>query len=147
MISIVAIQQGYFPTDLTKYPGTCNTLRAAQGQPPFPESGAFHSYPQPWMTGGSGAGNIPAEQTSSYGQWPPTSLHGTIGAQATLLPTYVATGTPVTLAVPTPTPTGADPGSGWANPDDNASWLVPKAGCTYPQPYSGLNIPVPTAAC
>jgi glucan 1,3-beta-glucosidase len=105
------------------------------------------------MTGGAGAGTIAADQVASYSQWPPTSIREPIGTQATLLPTYTATGTPITLSASTPTayPKGASstigPGNGWADPSDTAGWYVTKSGCSYDLPYDGVYAAVPTAAC
>jgi glucan 1,3-beta-glucosidase len=99
------------------------------------------------MTGGAGAGTIAPTQLSQYGQWPPASFGDAVGERVRNLPSLVPTGTPITLAVPTPTPTGVDVGDGWANPSDTAGWYATKAGCNYLNPYSGVGAAVSTAPC
>lgn len=118
----------------------------------MPTTAIFSTYPSPWMTGGAGAGTIAADQLASYSQWPPTSIREPIGTQATLLPTYTATGTPITLTASTPTayPSGASTyrqGTGWADASDTAQWYVTKSGCSYDLPYDGVYAAVPTVAC
>lgn len=69
-----------------------------------------------------------------------------------LLPTYTATGTPITMSASTPTayPSGASTvrqGNGWADASDTAAWYVTKSGCSYELPYDGVYAAVPTEAC
>lgn len=143
----VALQEGYFPTDPRQHVGKCAEIVADNTGGTYNTASAFTAFPSPWMTGGAGAGTIAPAQLSSYSRWPPTSFADAVGARVTNLPSLVPTGTPVTLAIATPTPTGVDPGMGWANPSDTAGWYAPKAGCSYMNPYSGVGAAVPTAAC
>ena len=147
LCSPVALQEGYFPTDPRQHVGKCAEIVANNGGGTYNTASAFTAFPSPWMTGGAGAGNIAPSQLSQYGQWPPRSFGDAVGARVRNLPSLVPTGTPVTLSVATPTPTGVDGGNGWANPSDTAGWYAPKPGCNYLNPYSGIGAAVPTAAC
>lgn len=103
------------------------------------------------MTGGSGAGTIlTSAQLTSWSAWPPTALGTT---PVSNLPTYTPTATPVTMAVSSPTsfPSGAatsvNVGNGWEDASDTAGWYTPVVGCTYPNPWSGVEATIPAAAC
>lgn len=131
--SSVGLKEGYFPTDPRQGNGVCKTYLEQQGFTALPATATFSSFPSPWMTGGAGAGSIPADQTQSYGTWPPQSIV-TLGTAATNLPVYTQTGTPITLSATTPTayPSGAKtvtPGNGWAVQSDNGPAYTPIAGC------------------
>lgn len=104
-----------------------------------------------WMTGGAGAGTILAtDQLSTFGVWPPATLGNT---PASNLPTYTTTGAIVTMSAATPTsyPSGysstTDPGDGWEQATDTVAWYTPVAGCSYPDPWSGVEATIPAAAC
>lgn len=140
----LGLEQGWMPTDPRTAAGAC----AAQGvsgdnfQPPL----------ESWQTGGAGAGNIPASVSQSWA-WPPTSI--TAATDASLLPQYTPTGVNPTLPVPTfssastatGTATSIDAGSGWLNPQDTQGAYVEIPGCSYPDPWGGLLVPIPTAPC
>ncbi|KZS99132.1 glycoside hydrolase [Sistotremastrum niveocremeum HHB9708] len=141
----LGLQQGWIPTDPRSAVGTCQKLghSADQFQPPL----------QSWQTGGAGAGNIPASVQHAI-QWPPTTM--SFATDVTLLPSYTPTGVNPTLPGPTFTPTPSatvtatttvDPGSGWANPQDTQGAYVEITGCTYPDPWGGLLVPIPNAPC
>ncbi|KAL8292058.1 hypothetical protein RQP46_001524 [Phenoliferia psychrophenolica] len=145
----LGLEQGYIPANPRTARGVCPSLLAAAGvevaQDPAPTL-------SPWMTGGTGAGTILAtDQLSSFGAWPPLSLGSTV---ATNFPTFTPTGVVTTLQ-PEPTPTSlpagvvsvGSPGNGWADSNDNGGWLVKVAGCSYPNPWSGVAATVPTAPC
>lgn len=81
-----------------------------------------------------------------YAAWPPTTLGPSFpSSQVALLPTLTRTGTPITLATPSPSVTGA--GNGWADSADTAGAYTTVAGCQYAGAYMGTDIPVPTAVC
>ncbi|KAI8457963.1 glycoside hydrolase superfamily [Phakopsora pachyrhizi] len=144
------LQKGYIRPDARSSNGKCLDITAVQGgkSPLQPWSGTLAS----WKTGGTGAGNIAPSQTTQYSQFPPAVISGASGGNtypATALPSYVRTGTPVTLA-PLPLSTGSksiNMGSGWAQPADNAKWWVPQSGCNYPDPWNGVNAAIPTPVC
>lgn len=128
------------PTDPRQAVGQCNN--AHPWSPPL----------DAWMTGGAGAGNIPATVTSLY-PWPPAAISN--GGAVTELPQYTPTGVVPTLAGPTftmastatPTPTASiDVGSGWTNSADNAGLMVNMANCNYLDPWVGSAAP-PSPLC
>lgn len=129
--------------------GRCEDVVSAQGgKVEFsPWSGKLAS----WQTGGNGAGVISPSQIESYGHFPPDRIAG--GPDGTSyaskdLPRYVQDGKIVILK---PTiPEGLDPkiiGDGWTQDQDHSKWWIPKAGCTYPDPWGGVGIQVPSHAC
>ncbi|MBW0491672.1 hypothetical protein O181_031387 [Austropuccinia psidii MF-1] len=144
------LNSGYIRGDARTSNGRCSAVVAAQGGTFAPKAvaGAL----QAWQTGGPGAGNIAPAQVSQYSAFPPAAISGAAGGNnyvASALPSYVATGTPVTL-VPTAFPTPwakLDPGSGWTQPSDTAKWWVPQAGCQYLDPWGGVGVAPPTPVC
>ena len=120
--------------------GHCSSLGIAQ-------PALFSAY-QPWQTGG-GSGVVSDADQSSYGLWPPTSI-GDI-PDATLLPTYTATGPIPTLPAqtyPTPTPQATfDVGDGWFDDADTIPGITTVAGCSYPNAWDATGVAVPAAAC
>jgi glucan 1,3-beta-glucosidase len=124
------------PTDPRTSIGACNNSN--------PWSGTL----APWQTGGAGAGSINPSVTSTLA-WPPATISN--AGPASLLPTYTPTGTIPTLAVPTFTAsnpaTTFNAGNGWLNAQDTGGAYVPIVGCTYPDPWSGVGAPMPTAPC
>ena len=132
----LGLQQGWIPADPRSVSGACKSTN--------PWAGPL----APWQTGGSGAGSIDPSVTATL-PWPPVSISN--AGPVSLLPTYTSTGTVPTLAVPTFT--GSNPattfsaGSGWNNAQDTGGAFVAVAGCTYPDPWSGVGAPVPTAPC
>lgn len=148
----LGLKEGWIPKDPREHAGVCAAAIAEQGFTPLDPTATFTAFPSPWMTGGAGAGTVAADQVAAYGQWPPTSIVGPVGTQATNLPIYTATGTPITLSASTPTayPSGASTisvGNGWVNTADTAPWQTPIAGCSYLAPYDGVYAPIPTARC
>ncbi|KAF8321309.1 glycoside hydrolase family 5 protein [Clavulina sp. PMI_390] len=136
----LGLSGGWLPTDPRKAQGTC----ASQGVS-SPLGAPLSGY----QTGGPGAGTWPADQVSSYGDWPPSSLSGVI-AGMTGLPVYVQTGSQVTLSAPNPTYAPSQSpsvtinlGNGWANPSDTAAAYVPIDGCNYPFQWSATNSAYP----
>lgn len=120
--------------------GHCASLGVALPAP-------FSAY-QPWQTG-DGTGVVDAAVQASFGVWPPTSI-GDI-PNATLLPTYTATGPIPTLPTqtyPAPTPHATiDGGNGWFDAADTIPGITTVAGCTYPNPWDATGLPVPAAVC
>ncbi|KAM0747725.1 glycoside hydrolase [Meredithblackwellia eburnea MCA 4105] len=144
----LALEQGYMPKDPRQALGSCPSIVAAQGvsmsMDPAPSLSA-------WMTGGAGAGTIVVtDQLTSYSAWPPVSLGTTPAAN---LPTYTPTAKVITMSASTPTsfPAGysttVNVGNGWADASDNAGWYTAVAGCSYPNPWSGVEATIPAAAC
>ena len=117
--------------------------RAALGACGASSGPAFDGTFAPWMTGGAGAGTVPASQTTIY-PYPPTDLQGTLVSG---LPLYTSTGAIATLVAPTPTGSGGNaisPGDGWFNANDAQSAPTPIAGCVYPDPWDALDATAPT---
>ncbi|KAJ7624666.1 glycoside hydrolase family 5 protein [Roridomyces roridus] len=142
----LGLEGGWMPTDPRTAAGTCAQL----GVDSAPFDGVFSA----WQTGGAGAGTISPESISSFGQYPPATISNVDAAALGFLPTYTATAGLVTLTyttppasvTPTPTPT-VSVGNGWVDPSDTASFVTAVAGCTYPDAWSALSMPPPTAAC
>jgi len=140
----LGLQENYIPRDPRPqaYQGACAALAKSLslgGQ-------TFVSWTPPlqsYMTGGAGAGNIPASATAAY-SFPPASL--TNIPQATNLPRLTATGSPITLSPAAPFSSATDTG-GWANPLDTAPWLVTVSGCNYLNAYSGVGANPPSSRC
>jgi glucan 1,3-beta-glucosidase len=129
----------WIPKDPQDSLGTCQST-PAQLSIEAPEAVAWSPPLAAWMTGGSGAGEIPASATANFSVWPPTSL--TELPNVANLYTYTATGTPITMSADLPATASAN---GWANPSDTAGYFVPVAGCDYPNAYSGYSMSAPTA--
>lgn len=107
------------------------------------------------MTGGVGAGVVPAAVTAAY-VWPPAEIEWTgVPVDAPMLtvaqlPRYTPTGSLITL--PAPTFAGAtatvDAGNGVAAPAANTqSAYVPIANCQYIDTWTGNGLEVPANAC
>ncbi|KAK4701542.1 glucan 1,3-beta-glucosidase, partial [Phenoliferia sp. Uapishka_3] len=147
----LGLAQGYVPKDPRLSVGSCEVLVQQQGA-------SMSNNPAPslsaWMTGGSGAGTLlpsASAQLSSFSAWPPASLGIT---PVVNLPTYTATAASIsTLSAATPTsyPAGYSSvtgvGNGWEDASDTSPWYTSVAGCTYPDPWSGVEAPIPTAPC
>jgi len=133
----LGLQNGWMPTDPRESAGMCASIGAS--------GNTFDgTYPQPYMTGGAGAGTIAPSATAEF-PWPPTSIIDA-GAAVSLLPTYTPTGTVPTLPPPslTATPTtSVDVGNGWFDPQDTTSAMTPVAGCEYPDAWGATGVPVP----
>ncbi|KAJ7617572.1 glycoside hydrolase superfamily [Mycena rosella] len=116
----LGLEGGWMPTDPRVAAGKC----VAVGVPETPFPGTFSA----WQVGGAGAGTIAASASAQFGTWPPATIsHGSV----------------VTLSFVTPTPTPSV-GDGWF---DTAPAVTAVAGCTYPDAWSALNSPAPTALC
>lgn len=132
----LGLQQGWIPADPRVAAGYCNN------------SSPFTETLKPFQTGGVGAGEIPASVSSEFA-WPPATVSN--AGPASLLPSYTQTGPIPTL--PPPTITASSPattfnaGNGWANAQDTLAAYTPISGCSYPDPWSGVGAPLPTAPC
>jgi len=124
------------PTDPREAVGMCASLGLS--------GTAFDgTYPQPWMTGGAGAGAIAPSVTAEF-PWLPSSMNA--DAPVSLLPTYTPTGTIPTLPPPslTATPTtSVDVGNGWFNQQDTTGAMTPVTGCEYPDAWDAISAAVP----
>jgi len=130
----LGLQNGWMPTD----PRTASGVCADKGiwSPPL----------QPWQTGGTGAGQIPASVSAEYA-WPPATISE--GGALAKLPSYTPTGTIATLPPPTFTVKSGksvDAGNGWNNPSDNAGEMVGIPTCSYLDPWIGSATP-PSPLC
>lgn len=137
----LGLENGWMPTDPREALGKCQALGA--GMNIF--SGTYSA----WQTGGSGAGTIDAVQASSYSAFPPTSMNGLGGLAISLLPTYTATGSIVSLSPTslTDSPSTVTQESGWFNTGDTAGAPTPIAGCSYGNAWDSIGYVVPTAVC
>ncbi|QRV72249.1 Cellulase (glycosyl hydrolase family 5 protein) [Ceratobasidium sp. AG-Ba] len=124
----LGLKMGYLPLDPRTAAGTCKNSN--------PRAGAL----KPTQTGYVSQ-TIPASVRAANA-WPPNSIAGQANVAA--LPTYTATGTPVTLAVPTFTGATVSVGSGWVG--ESGGWegdYVPVEGCDYPNPWNAAQAAVP----
>lgn len=129
-IRAVGLEHGWFPRDPRQAVGMCRRVVAEQGFPALSVNTTFTSFPEPWMTGGLGAGNLAQAQLIRYGTWPSTSIREPIGTRTTNLPTYTPTGTPITMSTSMPRVTATIiRGSNWGSLNETAGFYVPVAGC------------------
>ncbi|KAJ6502951.1 glycoside hydrolase family 5 protein [Mycena vitilis] len=141
----LGLEGGWIPTDPRSANGVCASLGVSG--PAF--DGTFSA----WQTGGAGAGTIAAAATAQFGQWPPATLSH-VSVAATLLPSYTATASIMSLTYITPAASGSAAtvtptvslGSGWFDAADTASIVTAAAGCTYPDAWSAVSSAVP-AVC
>ncbi|KAI9057853.1 glycoside hydrolase family 5 protein [Trametes sanguinea] len=129
----LGLQEGWMPTDPRDSEGVCEN------------TDPFNPPLQAWMTGGAGAGQIPATAQAALA-WPPSTL--TDAADIATLPQYTQTGTLVSLPAPTLTASAASTTSvlatgSWNNPSDSASMWVPIATCGYLDPWMGPDASTP----
>ncbi|OSD08667.1 glycoside hydrolase family 5 protein [Trametes coccinea BRFM310] len=129
----LGLQEGWMPTDPRDSEGVCEN------------TDPFNPPLQAWMTGGTGAGQIPATAQAALA-WPPSSL--TDVADIATLPQYTQTGALVSLPAPTLTASAAGTTSvlsagSWNNPSDTASMWVPVATCGYLDPWMGPDASTP----
>ncbi|KAJ7481290.1 glycoside hydrolase family 5 protein [Mycena galericulata] len=143
----LGLEGGWMPTDPRTSQGTCGALGVG--------GDTFDGIYSAWQTGGAGAGTIAPSVSSAIGPWPPAQISHVPAAALTLLPTYTATGSVATLTYITPsatgnaaavTPTVSIP-NGWFDAGDTAPGVTAVAGCTYPDAWSALSSPAPTALC
>ncbi|GAA6012764.1 hypothetical protein JCM11491_002554 [Sporobolomyces phaffii] len=147
----LGLEQGWIPDDPRQALGACPSLVTSNG---FTIGYTTSPAPTlaPWMTGGAGAGTISDQDMyTSFSAWPPVSLGTT---PVNVLPTYTPTGSVITAppaSQPTSFPSGysssVNVGDGWVQSTDSAGFYTPVAGCSYPDPWSGVNAAIPTAAC
>ncbi|KAI8998465.1 glycoside hydrolase [Trametes punicea] len=129
----LGLQEGWMPTDPRDSEGVCEN------------TDPFNPPLQAWMTGGAGAGQIPATAQATLA-WPPASL--TDVADIATLPQYTQTGSLISLPAPTLTASASGTTSvlsagSWNNPSDSASMWVPIATCAYLDPWMGPNATPP----
>ncbi|TFK45133.1 glycoside hydrolase superfamily [Crucibulum laeve] len=132
----LGLQGGWMPTDPRTSIGTCDALGISG--PIF--DGTF----QPWMVGGSGAGQVNPAEVAQY-PWPPPTISNAPVPVAEL-PSYTSTGTIATLPPPTATAANGktiDAGNGWFDAQDNTPAPTTIAGCTYPDPWDAVDAAVP----
>lgn len=139
----LGLKYGYVPSDPRAVEGYC--VNSAGIQP----TQTFTGF-KPFMTGGAGAGTVPASDIAAY-TWPLTSMRPSFGVDALAsLPQYTATASPITLSNPTYTLASTvtqTPASGWAYSTDTKSDYAPVSGCSYPGEYAGASMGVSAGAC
>ncbi|QRW18432.1 Cellulase (glycosyl hydrolase family 5 protein) [Rhizoctonia solani] len=124
------LENGYMPTDPREAAGVCRNSNPRAG-PLKPSQTSYVSQ------------TIAAAVRSAH-PFPPVSLADQANAAA--LPTYTATGTPVTMPAPTFASATASVGSGWVG--GSGGWegdYVPVQGCTYPDPWDAETASIPGA--
>ncbi|KAJ7662453.1 glycoside hydrolase superfamily [Mycena rosella] len=143
----LGLEGGWMPADPRVALGKCGAIGVTGTQ--------FAGTYSAWQTGGAGAGTIAAAATAAFGVWPPATISNVDASALTLMPTYTATGSVPTLTYITPAVTGSaatvtpttSGGNGWFDPSDVAPGVTAVAGCTYPDAWSALSLPLPTATC
>lgn len=139
----LGLENGWIPTDPRESVGKCASLGISG--PIF--NGTYES----WQTGGADAGTIAASATAQFGVYPPATISNVPVADVSLLPTYTSTGIVATLPPPSMTAsvTASISGSldGWFDAQDTGSAPTAVVGCTYPDPWNGVQATVPTAVC
>ncbi|EFP85703.2 uncharacterized protein PGTG_11032 [Puccinia graminis f. sp. tritici CRL 75-36-700-3] len=146
----LGLEAGYIRPDARTSAGRCAAI-TSEAQVPlttYDWSGTLAS----WQTGGAGAGNISQSQIDSVGPFPPAMIlgaapsgQGTYNTQS--LPQLAPTGPPIILK---PIPIVMDSktfsgGDGWFNKADKAGFFAPINGCQYLDPWSGVDVPAPSA--
>ncbi|KAG8739546.1 hypothetical protein FRC10_005456 [Ceratobasidium sp. 414] len=124
----LGVKGGWLPLDPRESVGVCKNTN--------PRSGPL----KPTQT--SYASQTIAANVRAANQFPPASISGQANVAA--LPTYTATGTPITLAPPTFTAATVSAGSGWVG--GSGGWTgdyVPVDGCTYPDSWNAAQVAVP----
>ncbi|KDR83042.1 hypothetical protein GALMADRAFT_113197 [Galerina marginata CBS 339.88] len=136
----LGLQQGWVPKDPRDAVGHCARVLSS--------SQIFDGNYPSTATGGAGAGTLDPVQSASH-TFPPATISPSFsGTQIALLPTYTPTGSLKTLFAPTFTAApSAVVGSGWNNAADNEPAYVPITGCSYPDPWSAVSVPLPTTTC
>jgi glucan 1,3-beta-glucosidase len=122
------------PSDPRTAVGTCATLDIVGDQ----FNGSYSS----WATGGAGANSFTPGETQAY-PWPPVTLNNVPdGAAVTQLPSYVETGSIVTLPTPTLTgvPASVSQGDGWYDSSDTTAGVTAIQGCSYPDAWSAVSV-------
>ncbi|KAJ7907933.1 glycoside hydrolase family 5 protein [Mycena leptocephala] len=145
----LGLEGGWIPADPRASVGKCASLGIS--------GPAFDGIFSAWQTGGVGAGTIAPGARAQVGAWPPASIANVDAAALTLLATYTATASAPTLMYVTPSPSGnaaaskgtptVSVGNGWFDAGDTQAAVTAVAGCTYPNAWSALTSPPPTALC
>ncbi|KAK1221925.1 hypothetical protein PQX77_015253 [Marasmius sp. AFHP31] len=130
----LGLENGWMPTDPREAEGYCARLGITDN--------SFDGTYEPWMTGGAGAGSIPASATIGF-EWPPASMSGVPIGSMSFVPTYTPTGTVSTLSGPT----SASSVKGWFNPSDTALAPATISACSYPDAWNAEDAPVPATRC
>lgn len=123
------------PIDPRSAVGTCAALGAS--------GTLFDGLYNSWQTDGTGS-SISATDIAQY-PWPPATISNAPADPADL-PMYTPTGTIATLPPPTYTSTSGqniDAGDGWADAQDTIPAYTAIAGCTYPDAWDAIDVPVP----
>ncbi|KAJ6558743.1 glycoside hydrolase family 5 protein [Mycena vulgaris] len=131
----LGLRGGWIPSDPRSSASKCASLGVLG--PQF--DGTFSA----WQTGGDGAGTIAPSVSAQVGGWPPASIANVDAAALTLLATYTATASVPTL-MGTPT---VNVGNGWFDAGDTQAAVTAVVGCMYPDAWSALTSPPPTALC
>jgi len=136
----LGLREGWIPKDPREAIGHCSAV--------LQSSQIFDGIYPLSATGRAAEYTIDPVQTALHA-FPPTTISPSItGSQISLLPTYTPTGTIKTLFAPTFTAApSADVGKGWTHDTDSALAYVPIRGCEYPDPWSAVDAPLPTAIC
>lgn len=117
----LGLEQGWMPKDPRVAGGFCKRNNYCPGCYEF--DGNFPAS----ATGAVPTPTVAAAEEAKY-PWPPASiLPDFVGTRVGVLPTLTQTGTPITLAVPSESPSL----NGWANPQDTAAAYTTVAGCPY----------------
>ncbi|TFK27597.1 glycoside hydrolase [Coprinopsis marcescibilis] len=136
----LGLEMGWIPKDPRDAVGHCaQVLNSSQ---------VFDGRHPSTATGGAAAGTLDPIRAASHTFPPATILPSFTGTQVALLPTYTPTGTLRTLFAPTFTAApSAVVGTGWTNPEDSSLANVPVAGCSYPDAWDAVDVPLPDATC
>ncbi|RXW21154.1 hypothetical protein EST38_g4705 [Candolleomyces aberdarensis] len=128
----LGLQEGWIPDDPRRALGAC---KATNGSYIPTWDGTY----APWMTGGDGA--FVATDAAKY-PWPPATILNTgTGSPTVVLPTYTATGRPITLPAPTFTDTkGKAIVISHGSPLGRVPAPTPVVGCSYPDAWDALNV-------
>jgi glucan 1,3-beta-glucosidase len=124
----LGLKGGWMPTDPREAAGVCGNSNPRNG-PLKPTQTSFVS-------------QTIAPAVYRANPFPPNTISGQANAAA--LPTYTATGTPRTLPAATFTAATVPTGSGWVG--GSGGWVgdfVPVDGCTYPDQWDAMTVPVP----
>ncbi|WVR06874.1 hypothetical protein IAU60_003910 [Kwoniella sp. DSM 27419] len=137
----LGLEHGWIPKDPREAVGIC----AGDGVTPNVWDGIFSN---PAVTGGAGAGVIPASESAQY-PWPPVSLSNAPDIDSLYQYTQIAD--PITMPAATFTAPGSsstiDAGNGWYQPSDTRKAYAPIPSCSYAPEYSAVNFNMPASAC
>ncbi|KAG2009614.1 exo-beta-1,3-glucanase, variant 4 [Coprinopsis cinerea AmutBmut pab1-1] len=136
----LGLERGWIPKDPREAIGHCAEVLGT--------SQLFDGRYPSTATGGAAAGTLDPTRASAH-PFPPATISPSFsGDLLSLLPTYTPTGTLQTLFAPTFTAApSAVVGTGWNNPDDNSPAYVPVAGCSYPDAWDAVDVPLSEPFC